>query len=88
MKHRINDLVVVVPGFLGSNLHRQGKPIWAASRGPVVEALLTHFRGIKELRLPSGIGDEAAEDGVTAEPGPSSRSERRTAARSRRWTDW
>ncbi len=65
MKHAMNDVLVLVPGIMGSSLYRDGRAIWDASLGAFTRALTTHYRALRELRLPAGIGDEAADDGVT-----------------------
>lgn len=63
--HRIDDVVVVLPGILGSTLERNGKPIWAPSAGVVLRAIASFGASLKELTLPPGIGDEHPNDGVT-----------------------
>lgn len=63
---QVDDLVVVVPGITGSRLSRDGREVWGASAGAVVNALLTFGRSVKDLRLPEGIGDNDPKDGVTA----------------------
>ena len=60
----MRDLVVVLPGILGSTLAENGTPIWAPSAGAVLRAIGTFGRGIKKLELPRGIGDEHPSDGV------------------------
>ncbi|MFE6926341.1 esterase/lipase family protein [Nocardia sp. NPDC057663] len=60
-----NDLIVVLPGIMGSTLTQHGKPIWKPSAGAVLHAISTLGRSIKELRLPDGIGDNRPGDGVT-----------------------
>ncbi|SHJ64091.1 Lecithin:cholesterol acyltransferase [Tessaracoccus bendigoensis DSM 12906] len=60
------DLVVVLPGILGSTLHLDGRPIWEPSGGAVLNALgRLGGRGIRSLILPAGIGDNPADDGIT-----------------------
>ena len=51
------DLVVVLPGIMGSTLARNNKPVWEPSAGAVLRALSTFGRSIKQLQLPHGIGD-------------------------------
>ena len=58
------DLVVVLPGILGSTLAKDGKLVWAPSVGPVMRAISTFAQSIRELQLPEGIGDEHPHDGV------------------------
>jgi pimeloyl-ACP methyl ester carboxylesterase len=67
MKHPLNDLVVVLPGVMGSELRdANGDAVWSTSMGSVVKGLLTRGKAIKRLQLPDGIGDAPAPDGVTA----------------------
>ncbi|HST85548.1 MAG TPA: hypothetical protein VLL08_27665 [Kineosporiaceae bacterium] len=61
-----NDLVVVVPGIMGSTLTQHGKPVWSLSGGAIVRAVVTLGRHVKDLRLPNGIGDDHPDDGVEA----------------------
>jgi hypothetical protein len=61
-----HDLVVVVPGILGSTLERNGIPVWSASAGAIVRAIATFGRHVKALQLPAGIGDDHPDDGVVA----------------------
>lgn len=62
-----NDLVVVLPGIMGSTLTLHGKPVWAPSAGAVLRAIGTLGNSLSQLQLPAGIGDEHPDDGV--EPG-------------------
>jgi pimeloyl-ACP methyl ester carboxylesterase len=62
-----DDLVVVLPGILGSTLRRDGKLVWAPSAGSVLRAIGTLGGSVERLKLPIGIGDEFPYDGV--EPG-------------------
>ncbi len=61
------DVVVVLPGILGSVLQRDGREIWGMSPGALLRGLVTLGRSIKDLRLE---GDDPAlddlGDGVTA----------------------
>jgi pimeloyl-ACP methyl ester carboxylesterase len=60
------DLVVVLPGIMGSVLTRRGRDVWAPSRGALVAAVRTFGGSVDDLRLPAGIGDEHPADGITA----------------------
>ncbi|MEV4207797.1 esterase/lipase family protein [Nocardia salmonicida] len=60
-----HDLVVVVPGIMGSTLVHHNSPVWEPSAGAVMRAITTFGRSIKGLRVPDGIGDEHPGDGVT-----------------------
>lgn len=67
MKHALDDLVVVLPGIMGSTLRdRDGREVWGTSLGSIVKGVLTRGKAIKRLELPDGIGDEPAPDGVVA----------------------
>lgn len=59
-----NDLVVVLPGIMGSTLTLHGKPVWSPSAGAVLRAIGTLGGSIARLRLPNGLGDEHPGDGV------------------------
>ncbi len=63
----MRDVVVVLPGIIGSVLQKNGKDVWAVSGGAGLKALLSLGGSIKDLRL----GDDPADvddlgDGVTA----------------------
>lgn len=58
------DLVVVLPGIMGSTLRADGKLVWAPSAGAVLRAIRTFGRSITTLTLPAGIGDDHPGDGV------------------------
>jgi hypothetical protein len=67
MNEPIRDVVVLIPGIMGSVLQRDGKDVWAFSRGAAASGLLSRARSIKSLAL----DDDPAEaddlgDGVTA----------------------
>jgi pimeloyl-ACP methyl ester carboxylesterase len=59
------DLVVVLPGIMGSTLYDQDdRPVWAASAGALLRAVGTMGGTVRRLRLPDGLGDEHPGDGV------------------------
>jgi pimeloyl-ACP methyl ester carboxylesterase len=58
------DLVVVLPGILGSTLRREGHLVWAPSAGSALRAIATFGASVRRLELPAGIGDEHPGDGV------------------------
>ena len=58
------DLVVVLPGILGSTLRRDGRLVWAPSAGSALRAIATFGASLRRLELPAGIGDEHPCDGV------------------------
>jgi pimeloyl-ACP methyl ester carboxylesterase len=57
-------VVVVVPGIQGTQLFRQGEPIWAISGAAFWHGLITRGEAIRRLALPADIGDECPDDGV------------------------
>lgn len=62
----MNDLVVVLPGIMGSALYRDEQALWDPTIGGLVHALKTLGGSIQGLALPPGIGDNSPEDGVYA----------------------
>jgi pimeloyl-ACP methyl ester carboxylesterase len=58
------DLVVVLPGILGSTLRQDGHPVWAPSAGSVLRVIATFGGSLRRLELPAGIGDQHPCDGV------------------------
>ncbi len=60
----IRDLVVVLPGILGSTLAKNGELVWAPSAGAALEAVRTFGRSLRSLSLPASIQDEHPNDGV------------------------
>lgn len=61
------DLVVVLPGILGSTLARNGDLVWAPSAGSVLKAIATLGRNIREMSLRPDVGDGRPPDD-TVEP--------------------
>jgi hypothetical protein len=61
------DLVVVIPGIMGSTLVRNGHEFWGLSPRTLARGIATLGRELEALRLPEGIGDNHPDDGV--EPG-------------------
>jgi pimeloyl-ACP methyl ester carboxylesterase len=60
------DLVVVLPGILGSTLlDAEGREIWAPSAGAVLRAVRSFGDSIRRCQLPDGLGDDHPGDGVT-----------------------
>lgn len=62
----MGDLVIVLPGIMGSSLHRNGTALWDPEVGGLVGALISLKHSLPELTLPPGIGDSSPEDGVYA----------------------
>jgi pimeloyl-ACP methyl ester carboxylesterase len=62
-----NDVVIVVPGVMGSRLQAQdGSEVWGAGAGSMLRALRTLGGSLRALMLPSSVGDGPAPDGVRA----------------------
>lgn len=63
----LGDVVVLLPGILGSVLQRDGKDVWAPTPGAVGRGLWTLGRSVKSLELTSDPWDvDDLGDGVTA----------------------
>jgi Lecithin:cholesterol acyltransferase len=63
----MDDLVVVVPGIMGSALvDADGKAVWSLRWGGIIRALRTFGQSITALTLPPDLGDAPAPDGVEA----------------------
>jgi pimeloyl-ACP methyl ester carboxylesterase len=63
----VRDVVVLLPGILGSVLQRDGKDVWALSKGALWRGLLSLGGNIKDLKLDSDDPTKAdLGDGVTA----------------------
>lgn len=60
----VRDLVVVLPGILGSTLARDGQEAWAPSAGVVWRAIRSFGASIQSLTLPADLGDDHPGDGV------------------------
>lgn len=58
------DLVVVLPGIMGSTLRKNNNLVWAPSAGAALHAVFTLGRSLTALQLPPGIGDAHPDDGV------------------------
>jgi pimeloyl-ACP methyl ester carboxylesterase len=63
-RYQVTDLVVVLPGIMGSTLSRDGRLVWAPSAGAALRAVRTFGGSLKQLQLPEGVGDEPPGDGV------------------------
>jgi pimeloyl-ACP methyl ester carboxylesterase len=59
------DVLVLVPGILGSVLVRDGREVWGVSRS-IAGNLLTFGRELRNLKLEPGVGHEDPKDGVEA----------------------
>lgn len=66
-KQPMGDVIVLLPGILGSALAREGKEVWAPSAGAITRALWSLGRSIKSLQLTDDPPDaDDLGDGVTA----------------------
>jgi len=63
-RHPITDVIVVIPGIMGSTLYRGNTPVWEPSVGAITRALASLFQSLTSLRLPENIGDSGPEDGI------------------------
>ena len=67
MTEQLRDVVVVLPGIMGSVLRdAHGDDVWKLSAGSILKGVLGRGKAIKRLQLPEGIGDDHPGDGVTA----------------------
>jgi pimeloyl-ACP methyl ester carboxylesterase len=62
----VRDVVIVIPGIMGSELSDANGPVWSVRPGGLARAIRTFGRSIGRLQLPAGIGDEAPKDGIRA----------------------
>lgn len=65
-KNKMLDLIVVLPGILGSVLEKDGKVIWGLSFGSAIRNIFSLGRALDVLKLPDGIGHDDPQDGVKA----------------------
>jgi Lecithin:cholesterol acyltransferase len=64
---KIQDIIILIPGILGSELSKDGHPVWGLSSGAVFRGLKTLGGTIKSLILASDSLDDDSIDGVTAD---------------------
>ncbi|MFP3990844.1 hypothetical protein U9R90_25925 [Streptomyces sp. E11-3] len=65
LRARVDDLVVVVPGILGSRLtDADGHEVWGLSGGALWRGIRTFGGSLRGLALPAGLGDAHPGDGV------------------------
>jgi hypothetical protein len=65
---KVGDVVVLLPGILGSVLQVEGRDVWAPSKGALLRGLLSLGGSVKNLEL-TGVDDidkDDLGDGVTA----------------------
>jgi alpha-beta hydrolase superfamily lysophospholipase len=60
------DIIVVIPGVMGSTLIRDGHEFWALTKRSIMRGLATLGHDLRHLKLAADIRDEPADDGVTA----------------------
>lgn len=64
-RSRVDDLVVVVPGILGSRLaDADGHEVWGLSGPALLRGIRTFGRSVRSLALPPDLGDGHPGDGV------------------------
>jgi hypothetical protein len=61
----MSDVVVIIPGILGSVLVKNGREVWGGSGESVVGNLVTFGGALKGLKLEPGIGHSDPKDGVS-----------------------
>jgi hypothetical protein len=66
LRQPMPDVIVLIPGILGSVLVKDGREVWGASGSSIARNLRTFGGAIKGLELPGGIGHGDPKDGVTA----------------------
>ncbi len=66
MKQSMTDVIVLIPGILGSVLVKDGKEIWGASGSSIARNLISFGSSLIKLELPQGTGHSDPKDGVTA----------------------
>jgi hypothetical protein len=66
MTANTKDVVVLLPGLLGSVLEREGKELWGLSGGAFLRAVTSRGGSVESLELKSDTGGELADDGVRA----------------------
>src|SRR5262245_1962886 len=63
----MRDVVVCLPGIMGSVLQKDGRDIWNISGGAVINALTTLGHSITDLELDDDPPDvDVLDDGITA----------------------
>jgi pimeloyl-ACP methyl ester carboxylesterase len=65
-KRQLDDLIVLIPGILGSTLARDGRDIWGVSASALTGALLSLGKSARTLALEPDVDDSEGGDGVTA----------------------
>jgi pimeloyl-ACP methyl ester carboxylesterase len=60
----VTDVIVVIPGIMGSALAKDGKKVWDSKPGFIIPELVRLGRDIKSLQLTEDVGDGKPNDGV------------------------
>jgi pimeloyl-ACP methyl ester carboxylesterase len=63
-KHKVDDMLVVLPGITGSVLEKKGKACWAPAPSGILNYITSFGETLDALRLPDD--DPAREDGIRA----------------------
>lgn len=66
LQQHMPDVIVLIPGILGSVLVKDGREVWGASGSSVAGNLITFGGALKRLELPRGLGHDDPKDDVTA----------------------
>jgi hypothetical protein len=62
---KMTDVLVVIPGIMGSTLlDRDGNELWGVKPGTLIKSIFRLGRNFESLRLPPGIGDNPAPNGI------------------------
>ena len=56
-KHEMSDVIVLIPGITGSVLERDGKEVWALSKGALFNALCSLGDSLESIELLDGVVD-------------------------------
>jgi len=59
------DVIVLIPGIMGSALRKNGKDVWDISAGAAIAALFSRGDSLQDLRLPPGSDGQDPHDGIT-----------------------
>jgi pimeloyl-ACP methyl ester carboxylesterase len=66
-KTPLQDLVVILPGILGSVLQKDGKDLWGISKGAIWDILVSHGDSLNALNVQQDDPDaENLDDGIKA----------------------
>lgn len=65
MTNAMPDVIVILPGMIGSTLvDPDGNELWGVKRGFLLRSIRRFGSNVDQLRLPTGIGDSPAPDAV------------------------